>query len=129
VLFVNAALVGAVGVPVKAGEARGANNASADCARDVSAVKAALVARLESKVPESCTLPEPSDVMMSPGGAVPIFAAAVAAVVVLPDPATATVAVDCTVPSAKLILLAFKFTEIPPVLKFEFDITVAPLGK
>lgn len=64
---------GAVAVPVKVGLANGA--------------------RLESRVPEFCTFPDPSVLTTSPAGAAAKLAAAVAAVVVFPEPATVTVPV------------------------------------
>jgi len=73
VVFVAAAAVGAVGTPVNAGEAFGA--------------------RLDSNVPESETLPRPSEVMTSPDGAEWTPEVAVAAVVVLPEPETLIVPV------------------------------------
>src|SRR5258708_5655605 len=71
VLLAQTDPVGAVGRPVNAGDAFGANEVKS--------------------VPESLIFPRPSEVITSPVGAVATLAAAVAAVVVLPEPATVTV--------------------------------------
>ena len=97
-LAVVIAAVGMVTVPVNVGLANGA--------------------RLESKVPESCTFPKPSVVTTSPEGAACRFAAAVAAVVVLPDPATVTVPVVVIGPPVAIpaVLTCVTVPAPPPLL-------------